>query len=81
MRVRPEIFAKCAGFVSVPVWLVRFPYSGNGSGHNANADLTDDPERIEWREFYELPRYGMVGVFEGAYMYAEASGVPRRTAA
>lgn len=35
-----------------------------------NADLTDDPARIEWREFYELPRYGMVGAFEGAYMYA-----------
>ncbi len=66
--------------MSVPVWLVRFPYSGNGGGHNANVDLTDDPERIEWREFYELPRYGMVGAFEGAYMYVEASGVPRRTA-
>ena len=41
-----------------------------GFGHNANADLTDDPARIKWREFYELPRYGMVGAFEGAYMYA-----------
>ena len=41
-----------------------------GFGHNANADLTDDPARIEWREFYELPRYGMVKAFEGAYMYA-----------
>lgn len=41
-----------------------------GFGHNANADLTDDPARIKWREFYELPQYGMVGAFEGAYMYA-----------
>ena len=41
-----------------------------GFGHNANADLTDDPARIKWREFYELPRYGMVRAFEGAYMYA-----------
>ncbi|WP_419485200.1 M64 family metallopeptidase, partial [Alistipes ihumii] len=39
-------------------------------GRNADADLTDDPARIKWREFYELPRYGMVGAFEGAYMYA-----------
>ena len=41
-----------------------------GFGHNANADLTDDPARIKWREFYELPQYGMVKAFEGAYMYA-----------
>ena len=41
-----------------------------GFGHNANADLTDDRERIKWREFYELPQYGMVGAFEGAYLYA-----------
>lgn len=39
-------------------------------GRNADADLTDDPARIEWREFCELPRYGMVKAFEGAYMYA-----------
>ena len=41
-----------------------------GRNAGANADLTDDPARIKWREFYELPRYGMVKAFEGAYMYA-----------
>ena len=66
-------FAKCAGLVSASVGrmiCIFWQWESLGRNADANADLTDDPARIKWREFYELPRYGMVGAFEGAYMYA-----------
>ena len=71
--MEPARFAKCAGLVSASVGrmiCIFWQWESFGRNAGANADLTDDPARIEWREFYELPRYGMVGAFEGAYMYA-----------
>lgn len=52
-----------------------------GFGHNANADLTDDPARIEWREFYELPGTAWSKRSREPTCTPEASGVPRRTVA
>ena len=71
--MEPARFAKCAGLVSASVGrmiCIFWQWESLGRNAGANADLTDDPARIEWREFYELPRYGMVRAFEGAYMYA-----------
>lgn len=71
--MEPARFAKCAGLVSASVGrmiCIFWQWESLGRNAGANADLTDDPARIEWREFYELPRYGMVKAFEGAYMYA-----------
>ena len=67
--MEPARFAKCAGLVSASVGrMICIFWQWESLGRNA--DLTDDPARIEWREFYELPRYGMVKAFERAYMYA-----------
>ena len=82
--MEPARFAKCAGLVSASVGrmiCIFWQWESLGRNAGANADLTDDPARIEWREFYELPGTAWSKRSREPTCTPEASGVPRRTVA
>jgi|GEM_PF-1600626 len=41
--------------------------SQHGDGWYLNVDITNDHQKVVWKDFLGKPKYGMVGCFEGAF--------------
>ncbi|MCL2502272.1 MAG: M64 family metallopeptidase [Bacteroidales bacterium] len=73
-------FAKLAdeyidALTTITLPLSQIPYF-HSIGWFVNVDITDNPAQVIWKDFLDIPKYSMVGFYEGAYYHSAGAWRP-----